>query len=163
MKTIFRMMALFMLLVGITSCSDDDEKEVKEPVLEVNIANIAGTWCLSEWNGAKLDDSRYFYITLNRKEVDGKRTYDIYQNFDSATSRHITGSYELEQDDDLNDIIKGIYDYWMGDWNHEYVVTELRATSMIWTVKGDADDVSVYTRCAEVPEDIVNGTRSVGF
>lgn len=160
MKTIFRLMVLFILLVGVTSCNDDDELAT-EPTLEVNFANIAGTWCLSEWNGTQLDDSRYFYITLNRKAVDGKRTFEIYQNFDSATSRHITGSFDLEYDEDWGDIISGEYDYWMGEWTSPYIVTELRTGSMIWTMKDDTTDVSVYTRCAEVPADIVAGTRAI--
>lgn len=161
MKTVFRLMALLILLIGVTACSDDDEVKT-EPTLEVNFANISGTWYLNEWNGTKLDDSRYFYITLNRKAVDGKHTFEIYQNFDSAGSRHITGSYEIEYDEDLDSyVISGVYDYWMGDWNASYIVTELKAASMIWTIKGDTDDVSIYTRCSEVPADIVAGTRAL--
>ena len=30
---------------------------------------------------------------------------------------------------------------------------------MKWTVKDNAEDVSVYTRCAEIPEDILNGSK----
>lgn len=160
MKTIFRLMVLFFFVAGLTSCNDDDEVVI-EPTLEVNFANIAGTWYLSEWNGTKLDDSRYFYITFNRKAVDGKRTYEIYQNFDSATSRHITGSFDLEHDEDWGDIISGEYDFWMGEWSSFYIITELRSDSMIWTVKEDAGDISVYTRCAEVPADIIAGTRVI--
>ena len=108
MKTIFRLMVLFFFVAGLTSCNDDDEVVI-EPTLEVNFANIAGTWYLSEWNGTKLDDSRY----------------------------------------------------WMGEWSSFYIITELRSDSMIWTVKEDAGDISVYTRCAEVPADIIAGTRVI--
>lgn len=154
MKTIFRIMALFALLFCISSCEKDEAVD-QDPKRDVNYANMAGTWKLSEWNGTKLDDSRYFYITLNRKEENGKRTYEIYQNFDSANPRHITGSYTIDNDDDLGDIITGEYDYWMGDWTNEYLVTELRSETMIWKVKDDLQDVSVYVRCSAVPEEII--------
>ena len=51
MKTLFRIMALFMLLFSFSACEDEDE-----PVssLEVNPANLNGTWRLEEWNGQPL-------------------------------------------------------------------------------------------------------------
>ena len=59
-------MALFM------SCGDDDEVKLPD-MKDVNYANIAGTWRLSEWNGEKIDgDTRYYYIKFDRKEKDGK-------------------------------------------------------------------------------------------
>lgn len=54
-------MALFM------SCGDDDEVKLPD-TKDVNYANIAGTWRLSEWNGEKIDgDTRYYYIKFDRK------------------------------------------------------------------------------------------------
>ena len=50
MKTIFRIMVLFMLLFNFSACSDDEEVFVV-PTLEVNYANLNGTWMLTEWNG----------------------------------------------------------------------------------------------------------------
>ena len=79
-------MALFM------SCGDDDEVKLPD-TKDVNYANIAGTWRLSEWNGENLEgDTRYYYITFDRKEKDGKRSYTIYTNLNSATSEQIPGS-----------------------------------------------------------------------
>ena len=72
--------------------------EVKLPDMkDVNYANIAGTWRLSEWNGEKIDgDTRYYYIKFDRKEKDGKRSYTIYTNLNSATSQQIPGSFYSE-------------------------------------------------------------------
>lgn len=163
MKNLFKMMALFALLFAVTSCGDDDEVALK-PTLDVNYANIAGTWYLAEWNGDKMNDSRYYYITFNRKEVDGKRAYEIYTNYNSAFSEHITGAFLLEKDDDFGDVISGTYDYQLSTddgWPHSYTITDVYDNSMIWTATDDTEEVRVYTRCSEVPEDIVKGTRSV--
>ena len=48
-------MALFM------SCGDDDEVKLPD-TKDVNYANIAGTWRLSEWNGEKID-----YVPANSR------------------------------------------------------------------------------------------------
>ena len=43
------------------------------------------------------------------------------------------------------DIISGEYDFGNGDWNHDYIVTDLlESGSMIWTAKDDDNDVSKY-------------------
>lgn len=162
MKTLFKMMTLFALLFAVTSCGDDDEVALKP--MDVNYANIAGTWYLAEWNGEKMNDSRYYYITFNRKEVDGKRAYEIYTNYSSAYSEHITGAFLLEQDDDFGNIISGTYDYQLSTddgWAHSYIITDVLDNSMVWTAKDDADEVRVYTRCNEVPEEVVKGSRGL--
>lgn len=48
-----------------------------------------------------------------------------------------------------------------GFWNNSYLISELEADRMVWTVLEDAEDVSVYVRCEKVPEDIMNGTRAI--
>mgnify|MGYP000612797393 CR=1 FL=1 len=48
-----------------------------------------------------------------------------------------------------------------GDWNNDYIVTDLlESGSMIWTAKEDMGEMKVYTRCNEVPADIIAGTRA---
>lgn len=49
----------------------------------------------------------------------------------------------------------------IGFWNNSYLISELEADRMVWTVLEDAEDVSVYVRCEKVPEDIMNGTRAI--
>ena len=77
----------------------------------------------------------------------------MYQKFDSMYARFLTGSFNIEKDDYLGYIITGKYDYSLGGrWNNSYIVTELSSSgAMVWIVKDDADDVSKYIRCDDVP------------
>lgn len=163
MRTIFRMMLLFTMVLFV-SCGDDDDVKLPD-TLDVNYANIAGTWRMSEWNGEEMDnDSRYYYITFDRKEKDGKRSYNIYTNLNSATSQQIPGAFTLSSDEDYGDIINGTYYYQLDtddEWEYSYIISNLTNTSMVWTAKEDFGEVRVYTRCDEVPGDILKGERSM--
>lgn len=155
MKTLFRILLLAFLPLGFGAC-EDDHSYFDDTPKEIAYSEIAGCWQLTQWNGSSMDDSRYLYITLDRKE----RTFEIYQNFDSAKSRRLTGIYTLGYDENEGNSITGIYDHASGNWNHDYLIGIQSDGSMIWTAKDDAMDISVYTRCNAVPEDIINGTRS---
>ena len=149
MKNIFNLMALFAFLCCFSAC-DDDEAVI--PTLAVTPANLNGTWELSEWNGQPLAEGTYCYVTFDRKE----QTFEMYQKFDSMYARHITGSFSIEEDPYLGSVISGVYDFGNGDWNNEYIVTDLLETgSMVWTAKDNESDVNKYVRCETVPEDII--------
>lgn len=153
MKTIFRILTLVMLSISFTACSHDDELVIVK--LDVNYANLNGTWKLTEWNGAPLADGIYCYIELFRKD----HTFKMYHNMDSMYARLITGTFQLEDDPYLGTVIRGEYDYGQGEWNNEYIITDLLETgSMIWTVNGNATDVSKYERCDAVPDEIIEET-----
>ncbi len=154
MKYIIRIMLCFSLLSVMSACDDDDELSVV--YLEVNYASLNGTWMLTEWNGEELEDGQYVYITFNRRE----HTFEMYENMGSMYSHKTTGTFEIEEDDDLGYIISGQYDYSRNEWS-EYIISEMTDTTMKWTNKDDESDVCVYTRCDEVPEDIVEGSRSL--
>ena len=79
------------------------------------------------------------------------RTYTLYQNLDSFSTRTLTGSFYIETDPERGAVIRGNYDYDRGDWAHRYIVTELNGRRMVWTAKDNPEDVSVYVR-AELPE-----------
>ena len=66
MKTLFKIMALFLMLFSFAACDDDEEATLT--TLEVTPANLDGTWKLVEWNGAPLQEGSYCYITFSRKE-----------------------------------------------------------------------------------------------
>lgn len=151
MKIILKILALSVLLIGFSACSDDEDVPVV-PTLDVNYANLNGVWSLTEWNGNPVDGDVYCYIVFDRRN----HTFKLYQKFDSMYARCITGEFQLEEDDDWGVVISGTYDYGMGDWNHEYIISDLLATgSMTWTVKGDDTDVCIYTRCDEVPAEVI--------
>ena len=154
MKNIFRLMALFAFVLCFSSCNDDEETPVTS--LPVTAANLNGTWQLSEWKGKPLAEGTYCYITFNRKEL----TFEMYQKFDSMYARHITGHFSLENDPYLGYIISGEYDFGNGDWNNDYIVTDLLLTgSMTWTAKDDDSDINKYVRCKKVPVSILEEAR----
>lgn len=162
MKNIFKMMLLLTMALFM-SCGDDDEVKLPD-TKDVNYANIAGTCRLSEWNGEKIDgDTRYYYIKFDRKEKDGKRSYTIYTNLNSATSQQIPGSFTLNKEEDYGDVISGTYYYQLDtddEWEYSYIVSGLTDISMVWTAKEDMGEIKVYTRCEDIPSDILTGTRT---
>jgi len=150
MRTLIKMMTCFVLAFSFVCCSEDEKIPVVAE-LEVNYANLNGSWKLTEWNGEALTEGVFCYIEFNRRE----RTFTMYQKFDSMYARCITGEFWLENDDEWGNIINGTYDYEMGEWNNSYVITELlESGSMVWTVKGDESDVCRYERCNKVPDDV---------
>lgn len=140
--------SLLVAAMGLVAC-DDEPIVPTEPQLEVTANNIAGEWQLSSWKGAPLAEGSYVYLAFDRRE----RTFCIYQNLDSFSTRELTGAFFIETDPELGAIIRGSYDYDCGDWAHRYVVTSLTANEMVWVAKDDAEDVSVYVR-AEIPTDV---------
>ena len=153
-KLIFKTALFIMFAVGFMACSKDNE----EPVVyeTVNYATINGTWMLTEFNGKALEEGQYVYITFNRKE----HTFEMYDNMGSMYSHKSTGTFEITEDDELGYVLTGEYDFSHDPWN-EYIVSEMTDETMKWTVKDNAEDVSVYTRCAEIPEDVLTGSRSL--
>jgi len=142
-------LALAGLLCCLSACQKDRSYEDNtDPA--ISYYQITGTWQLTEWKGEKIDgQERYVYMTLESKE----QTFGIYQNLDSAQPRHLTGSFELEYDEDEGvNVISGLYDHASGFWNNEYVITSITEDMMEWTVKGDPTDVSVYRRCSSLPD-----------
>lgn len=156
MKTLFKIMALFMLLFNFAACGDDDE-EVQIQQLPVNYANLDGTWKLTEWNGQALPEGNYVYISFTRRD----HTFKIYQKMDSMYARLITGTFTIEEDEYLGYVINGEYDYDNGDWNNKYIVVLLENGTMTWTVKDDEEDVSRYERCDAIPDEILKETENL--
>lgn len=155
MRIFFRIIPLCMLLFGFVACGDNEE--VKVETLEVTPANLNGTWQLVEWNGQPITEGTYCYISFVRKD----KTFEMYQKFDSMYARFLSGTFEIENDDNWGYIVSGKYDNSLGGrWNNSYIVTELLSSgSMIWTMKDDAGDVSKYIRCDEIPSNILEEVR----
>ena len=59
----------------------------------------------------------------------------------------------------VGDVISGTYDYDLGAWEHEYVITDLYEKSMTWTAKDDASYVQEFVRVDAVPAEIVEAVR----
>ena len=152
MEKIFNLLMLFA--VALFAACD----ETVEPIetLEVKPYNMEGTWMLAELNGSALADSTYVYLVLDRR-----CTYEIYENTASMYPVLFTGKYELEYDWRVGDVISGTYDYELGAWGHEYVITDLYKESMVWTAKNDASYVQKFVRVDAVPAEIVEAVRRV--
>ena len=144
----FILLTISLFALGFVACDDEPEVPV-EPQLEVTANNIAGEWQLAEWKGAQLAEGSYVYLSFDRRE----RTFVIYQNLDSFSTRELTGSFYIEVDPELGAVIRGSYDYDRGDWAHRYLVKSLTASEMVWVAKDDAEDQSIYVR-AEIPAEI---------
>ena len=155
MKKLFRMTLAALLLFTAAGCQSDEDPCT--PFLDPTYGNMAGTWRLSAWNGVEQGDSPDMYIIFDRKE----QAFSMYQNHDSGKSRYITGSFELVRDKNEHFVIKGIYDHASGFWSHDYFITAMTASQMTWIATDNPSDVSVYTRCDAVPEEIINGTRAL--
>lgn len=77
----------------------------------------------------------------------------------TACARYITGTYSVEKDGHYGYVLSGKYDYENGDWNNEYIVTDLmQSGSMVWTVK-EGTEVSKYVRVDKVPDEIVEEAK----
>ncbi len=152
MKTILKYLTIALAVLAFASCSDKPVEVQPDPTFPVTPTNINGTWELSEWNGSKLPDGRYFYIEFIRRG----QLYKSYENTSSAEVHKETGEYNILTDETLGgSVILGRFDNAMGaEWNNRYLVTELTADRMVWTVVGNPDDVTVYTRIDAIPAEI---------
>ena len=144
---------LLLLLAVVLFVACDETIETPE-TLEVKPYNLEGTWVLAELNGDALADSAYVYLVIDRGY-----TYEIYENTASMYPVLFTGKYELEYDWRVGDVISGTYDYDLGAWVHEYVITNLYEKSMTWTAKDDASYVQEFVRVDAVPAEIVEAVR----
>lgn len=144
---------LLLLLAVVLFVACDETVETPE-TLEVKPYNLEGTWVLAELNGDALADSAYVYLVIDRGY-----TYEIYENTASMYPVLFTGKYELEYDWRVGDVISGTYDYDLGAWAHEYVITNLYEKSMTWTAKDDASYVQEFVRVDAVPAEIVEAVR----
>ena len=152
---------LLLLAVALFTACDDT---IDAPdTLEVKPYYLAGTWQLAEINGSALADGTYVYLVLDRKYG-----FKIYQNTNSMYPVLYTGTYELEYDWRVGDVISGVYDYEQGAWGNEYVITDFYEESMTWTVKVANDKeatpevqkfVRVHKEVDKVPSHIVESAR----
>lgn len=67
---------------------------------------------------------------------------NLIENFPVDEYGYFCGYTDME----LGAVIRGQYDYGVGDWSHRYVVKSLTANKMIWVAKDDPANVSVYVR-----------------
>ena len=146
---------LTLMVLAVTLCGCSSEDEVVEPQLDVTPHNISGTWQLESWhNGVQLAEGAYLYMELIRKD----RAFKSYDTVESALPRYRTGVYNIETDPELGAIIRGMYDFDGGDWNHRYIVTSLTASKMIWVAKDNPAEVQVFVK-KEIPAEVLEAVK----
>ncbi len=143
MKNLFKIALVTITISLFGACTDKVETT---EFLDVTPNNISGSWRLESTCGSALAEGCYVYIDFDRKE----RSFEIYQNTDSFSTRYITGRYFIYTDDEAGSVIRGDYDYGNGSWTHRYVVSDLTSKRMVWRALDDPDYVDVYVRC-EIP------------
>lgn len=152
MKNLLKLAICAAAVTAMFSCS---KPEPIETPMDVTANNIAGVWELSSWSGG-LPDGCYVYIEFTRRD----QTFTIYENLDTFSARKVTGRFHIDLDEELGAVIRGDYDYGNGQWSHRYIVRGLDKQQMTWVAKDDNSDVSVYTRCDKVPDQILEQTAS---
>lgn len=144
---------LMLLAVALFAACDNEIIEAPEP-LEVKPYNLEGVWKLETLNGNALAEGTYVYVAIDRKYG-----FEIYQNTASMYPVLETGTYELESDWRVGDVISGVYDYDRGPWSYSYVITDLFEESMTWTAREEPSEVQCFVRVPEVPAAIVEAVR----
>ena len=144
MKKIVKFVMVFVALV-VASCSKPDESGIL--FLDVTPNNIDGVWCLANYDGGhKLSEGTFYYIEFDRKD----KTYVSYDNLGSMEVVKGSGRYDIVIDGAA--VIRGMYDFGRGDWEHSYYVRNLTQDSMCWVATDDESIIRVYER-AELPKE----------
>lgn len=147
MKKIVKFAMVMVVAAVVTACTKPDNNGLV--FLDVTPNNISGVWRMDSYdNGVKLPEGCY-YIVFDRTE----RTFVTYDNLGSMEAYKNSGRYDIVTDGAA--VIRGIYDYGRGDWEHEYYVRNLTSDSMVWVATDDESVKQVYVR-ASLPEELAN-------
>lgn len=136
-------MALIAVFV-LSSC--EKEGSVSNEYLDVTPNNISGVWRVESFdNGVELDESTYRYIEFKRKD----KRFVSYDNLSSMEVQKRSGRFDITTDGAA--VIRGMYDFGQGEWEHSYYVCDLTKERMVWVATDDESLVTVYVR-SELPE-----------
>lgn len=148
MKKFINFAVAMLCVVVVLACSE--KSDVGEEFLDVTPNNVSGVWSLESYdNGQTLAEGTYYYIDLDRKD----RTFVSYDNLGSMEVHKRSGRYDITVDGAA--VIRGIYDFGQGDWEHSYYVRNLTKNRMVWVAVDDESIVQVYVR-SELPEEFAS-------
>lgn len=148
MKKNVKFAMVMVVAAVVAACTKPDNNGLV--FLDVTPNNISGVWRMDSYdNGVKLPDGCYYYIVFDRAD----RTFVTYDNLGSMEAYKNSGRYDIVTDGAA--VIRGIYDYGRGDWEHEYYVRNLTSDSMVWVATDDESVKQVYVR-ASLPEELAN-------
>lgn len=148
MKKFVKFAMVMVVAAVVAACTKPDNNGLV--FLDVTPNNISGVWRMDSYdNGVKLPEGCYYYIVFDRAD----RTFVTYDNLGSMEAYKNSGRYDIVTDGAA--VIRGIYDYGRGDWEHEYYVRNLTSDSMVWVATDDESVKQVYVR-ASLPEELAN-------
>ncbi len=149
MKNLFKILAAALVAFAAVSCSEPG-LHADADKMDVTPTNIAGEWKLVSYDsGVKPAEGSYLYLDIRRKD----RVFTEFKNLDNHYGTAMSGRYYIYEDEVHGAVIRGEYDYSLGQWNHYYKVTLYNGGTMVWTALDDDTAVCVYERC-EIPEDV---------
>ena len=123
MKKIVKFAMMIVAMVVAFGCTEPGNDGTL--FLDVTPNNIKGVWRLESYdNGVKLAEGSYYYIVFDRAE----RTFVTYDNLGSMGAYKNSGRYDITTDGAA--VIRGMYDFGRGDWEHSYYVRNLTTDSM---------------------------------
>jgi len=143
MKKFVKFAMASLVVALIVACS---KVEVAHDFLDVTPNNISGVWSMESYDdGEPLADGSYYYIVFDRAE----KRFESFDNLGSMGVHKRSGRYDIYTNQAA--IIRGMYDFGQGDWEHQYYVRDLTKNRMVWVAVDDESLVQVYVR-AELPE-----------
>ena len=136
MRLLRPLCALLLLLasLSVTSCQKPAPIPQEESIA-VTYNSIAGCWQLSHLQGVPLSEQTHLYIEFERKEP----RFVMWDNLNSMYMVQTTGGFAITQDDEQY-ILTGWYDYGVGDWSSNYIVSmDAHGDYMFWVRMSDND------------------------
>lgn len=147
MRVINRFFAALIAITTLTMVGCEKPTPLPNDInIPVSHTAIDGCWQLTKWQGAPLAEGTYLYIEFDRKE----RRYTMWDNIDSMYATDTTGTYTITEEEDGTYTLSGTYDYGVGDWSNDYVISlHDEGNTMQWS---STDLVMDFVRIAEIPE-----------
>ncbi len=146
------MKKIAIILAVVFAAIACEKPNTPELGIKVSFDDISGSWMLQSYDdGNTLADGAFQYLNIVRKTGE----FQEYVKLDSQYPRKKVGRIDLSQDEEDNNIIRGLYtDVLSEEWSHKYVIAEISKTRMKWVAEDDPTVVLVYVK-AEIPADIL--------
>jgi hypothetical protein len=141
----FQLLFLIAIVALFAGCEKPDSEQPL-PTFPVTYSTIDGAWALTEWNGQHLMEGTYLYIEFDSRE----HRFEMWDNLGSMYAQNRTGYFNIAQNSYEQYILSGYYDYGIGDWANEYVVSmSVYGEKMSWIT--DAETM-IFSHIDSIPE-----------
>lgn len=156
MRLFNRLLQVVLLTALLATACEKEPKAESQPTLATTYSTMTGDWQLTSWGGIEPMEGLYSYLRIEGSE----RSFAIYDNLSTMYTHLTTGCFTIEQNDLGEYIVRGSYDYNLGDWNDDYRVVILSpGDNMVWYRLGDNEELH-YTLIDTIPEEIIRDART---